>query len=91
MFLSSLGLAANRVPLSGAAPGFKGDVVFEVGGEKFVVECKRRKRLPRLWSATDRIVAFREDRGGLVFVVPSSEFERLLRGLKNGETEEADN
>jgi len=37
------GLEANRVPVSGAAPIMKGDVVVKVNeGLELVVECKRR-------------------------------------------------
>jgi Holliday junction resolvase len=37
------GFEANRVPVSGAAPAMKGDVVVKVGeGLELVVECKRR-------------------------------------------------
>jgi Holliday junction resolvase len=36
------GLQAERVPVSGSARALKGDVVVEVGGRQFSVECKRR-------------------------------------------------
>jgi Holliday junction resolvase len=36
------GLKAERVPVSGSARALKGDVVVEVGGCQFSLECKRR-------------------------------------------------
>jgi len=36
-------LTANRVPLSGSASGFKGDVHIKVGRETWVIEAKKRK------------------------------------------------
>lgn len=36
------GIQAQRVPLSGAAAGFKGDVWAELAGERLVVEVKAR-------------------------------------------------
>ncbi len=40
--LKSLGYEAHRVPASGAAQGFKGDVVAERGTQKYVFEVKAR-------------------------------------------------
>jgi hypothetical protein len=37
------GFEANRVPVSGAAPAMKGDVVVKIGeGIELIMECKRR-------------------------------------------------
>lgn len=41
--LRRLGWVSNRVPLSGAAPGFKGDVVAAKDGFNFTFEVKSRK------------------------------------------------
>ena len=35
-------LEAHRVPLSGSAPGFKGDVHIKKGRENWVIEAKKR-------------------------------------------------
>lgn len=41
-YFRSLGFASDRVPSSGAAQGFKGDVVLEKDGRKFKCEVKVR-------------------------------------------------
>ena len=41
--LNAFGLEAKRVPLSGAAAGFKGDVHYKERGIPRVMECKVRK------------------------------------------------
>ena len=38
------GLAAKRVPLSGSADGFKGDIIATLNGHELVLEAKSRKQ-----------------------------------------------
>jgi hypothetical protein len=52
--LRERGFTADRIPLSGAAQGFKGDVQFAKDGKYYVAEVKARKasfrRIYDLWS-----------------------------------------
>jgi hypothetical protein len=52
--LRGCGYTADRIPLSGAAQGFKGDVQFAKDGKYYVAEVKARKdafrRIYDLWS-----------------------------------------
>ncbi len=76
----------KRVPLSGAADGFKNDVI--VDGLKF--EVKRRKdgfKTLYNWLEDDAepdALAIRADYKGWLIVLPVDLFLKLLRGNKNG-------
>lgn len=43
VILNAYGLEAVRVPLSGSAAGFKGDIHYKERGKTVVAECKVRK------------------------------------------------
>lgn len=50
------GMQAHRVPASGAAQGFKGDIQVEHNGRKFTLEVKARKdQFSRIYSAYDSL------------------------------------
>lgn len=56
-YFRALGWTANRVPTSGAAQGFKDDVdVTDANGNKFRLECKRRKNhFKTLYAAYEQL------------------------------------
>lgn len=79
------GLEARRIPLSGAAEGFPGDVEIIAGFDgktKFTGELKRRKNLPE-WivkALSDHdFMAMREDRGSTLVVLRFDKFLELLQ------------
>lgn len=48
--LQAAGLDAKRVPLSGSAVGYPGDVCVKVGGRELTLECKNRKDFATLYG-----------------------------------------
>ena len=79
------GLEARRVPLSGAAEGFKGDVLItDAQGKVWTVECKVRSRgFSRLYDwMPDYIDALsvRADRKKRLFVLREDTFFQLIGG-----------
>jgi Holliday junction resolvase len=79
-YLRGLGLEARRVPLSGAAPGYGGDVEsYLPDGGRVLWQVKRRGRLPG-WLSLEEVdaVALREDRGGWYVLMPAELWARLV-------------
>ena len=56
--LQDVGVDAKRVPLSGSAAGYPGDVVATIAGRELTLECKSRARSP--------LYAWLEDRDALI-------------------------
>ncbi len=50
LLLREHGLDAKRVPLSGSAKGYPGDVVVTVAGRDHVLECKSRRDFATLYK-----------------------------------------
>lgn len=79
------GLAAQRVPLSGATEYAKNDVEVVAGFDgktKFCGEAKRRAGLPKFFTeALDGadFAAFRQDRGETLIVLRLNTFAELLQ------------
>ncbi len=76
-------LEANRVPLSGSATGFKGDVHIKKGRETWVVEAKKRKSgfkflYENLLGADVLVVS--EDRNRALAVLDLEDFLDMLAG-----------
>jgi hypothetical protein len=79
-YLRGLGLEARRVPLSGSAPGYGGDVEsYLPQGTRVLWQVKRRGRLPG-WLSVDGVdaVALREDRGGWYVLLPAELWARMV-------------
>jgi hypothetical protein len=79
-YLRSLGIQARRVPLSGAAPGYGGDVDSLIPGLGRVVwQVKRRRSFPD-WLGIEGAdaVAFRADRGRWYVLLPVGLWQALL-------------
>lgn len=74
-------LEANRVPLSGSASGFKGDVHIKKGRETWVIEAKKRasgfKFLYQHLEGADVLVVA-EDRNRALAVLDLEDFLDLL-------------
>lgn len=77
-WLRALGCDAVRVPLSGSAPGYAGDVRVRIGRLSFTAECKRRKSLSfERWMTTSVMFA-RSDRSETFVIMSSVAFEELV-------------
>src|SRR5690242_11090162 len=81
--LQAGGIAAERIPLSGAVGGsFTGDVVCPVRGTDRKLECKRRARafgtLYR-WMAGNFALVVRDDRTEPLVVMRLKDFTELAR------------
>jgi len=79
--LRERGIAAERVPLSGAAGGsFGGDVIATIGGEKKLIECKVRadgfKQIYG-WLGGNDLLAIKRDHDKWLVV---QTFEEYLNG-----------
>lgn len=77
------GIPAKRVPLSGAATGFKGDVLIEVAGRQMQLESKVRatgfKQIYGWIEGNDALV-IKADRQESLVVVPLQLFCELMGG-----------
>lgn len=80
-----IGLAAQRVPLSGATDYAKGDVEVTAGFDGKTIyrgECKRRASLPKFLTESlgdNDFLALREDRGKTLIVLRLETFAELLQ------------
>lgn len=80
--LQELGLAAVKVPLSGAVPDFPGDIECPVRGTDRTLECKRRRRaFGTLYSLMGSAFALvvRDDRTEPLVVLRLSDFAELAK------------
>ena len=79
--LNSYGIEAKRVPLSGAAIGFKGDIHATVNGQQLQLEAKsRRKGFAFIYDAlegNDGLVV-KTDRSDPLIVMPLRRLARLI-------------
>jgi hypothetical protein len=84
--LKEAGLEARKVPLSGSAPGYPGDLEVELPGlGKVVVEVKARKRLAlEAWLEGRGLLVLKPDRRPPLAVLP---LEALLRLAQTGKGE----
>ncbi len=80
-----IGLASQRVPLSGATDYAKGDVEVTAGFDGKTIyrgECKRRANLPKFLTESlgdNDFLALREDRGKTLIVLRLDTFAELLQ------------
>lgn len=84
----AFGLDAKRVPLSGAAEGFKGDVLIQSGDEEYRCELKRRKSLPSYFTdylADNDAVIVRQDNGTSMVLLPLAGWLEMLARRNGGE------
>lgn len=78
--MQDAGLAALRIPLSGAMNGFKGDITCPVQGEDWRVECKvRQTGFAFLYDnlADNKALIVKADRSEPLVVLRASDFYRL--------------
>ena len=75
------GLTARKTPMSGAIPGWEGDVLVNINGRRERVECKRRKAgfgtLTR-WLAGNWLLAVRDDHNEALIVMRLDDFAQLI-------------
>jgi hypothetical protein len=84
--LKEAGLEARRVPLSGSAPGYPGDLEVEVPGlGRVLVEVKARKRVGlEAWLEGRDLLVLKGDRRPPLAVLPLEALLALVRAV-NGE------
>ena len=79
--LTEGGVNAKRVPLSGAAKGYPGDVVAVMGGRELCLECKARADFKTLygWLEHRDGLILKGDRKEPLMVLTLENFLKLLR------------
>jgi hypothetical protein len=84
--LREAGLEARRVPLSGSAPGYPGDLEVELPGlGRVVVEVKARKKVAlEAWLEGRGLLVLKPDRRPPLAVLPLQALLGLIRAA-NGE------
>jgi hypothetical protein len=84
--LKEAGLEAKRVPLSGSAPGYPGDLEVELPGlGRVLVEVKARKRVGlEAWLEGRGLLVLKADRRPPLAVMPLEALLALIRAA-NGE------
>jgi Holliday junction resolvase len=70
--LEAAGIPAKRVPLSGSARGYPGDVLATMAGRDHVLECKSRRDFATLYKWLER-------RDGLILKADRKEHLVVLR------------
>lgn len=83
--LRDAGIPAKRVPLSGAAPGFKGDVLIGKGSGQKTAEVKRRAKGFRelyKWLEGADILFIRADRRQWLAVLPLDDLKKLMQKIE---------
>lgn len=85
-FCAIAGWTAKRVPLSGGAEGFPGDVyAYDPAGRKYRIESKRRAsgdgfKTLRRWLGDNDFLWLREDRAEGMVVMSAQTFRDLIAG-----------
>lgn len=80
-FENYLGVEAYRIPLSGAARGFKGDVVVPELFEDRAIECKYGNKVPKtpyLWLGDNAALIMRRKREPPLIIMRLSDWADLL-------------
>jgi hypothetical protein len=82
--LREAGLEARRVPLSGSAPGYPGDLEVELPGlGRVLVEVKARKRVAlEAWLEGRGLLVLKPDRRPALAVMPLQALLALIRAVK---------
>ena len=81
-YLQSRGIAAEKIPLSGAVKGgsFEGDINCPVRGKDWKGECKRRRQRFKeidAWLGTNKFLCVRDDRSRTLVVVALEDFAEM--------------
>jgi len=81
--LREAGLEARRVPLSGSAPGYPGDLEVDLPGlGRVLVEVKARRRVAlEAWLEGRGLLVLKPDRKPPLAVLPLEGFLRLVQAL----------
>jgi len=84
--LKEAGLEARRVPLSGSAPDYPGDLEVELPGlGRVLVEVKARKRLAlEAWLEGRGLLVLKPDRRPPLAVMPLEALLGLIRAVNGG-------
>ena len=74
------GIDAKRVPLSGAASGFKGDIIAIIDGQDWRIESKvRGNGFKQIYGWTAMTHSIKADRQQALIVMPLRKFCELVR------------
>ena len=86
--LKAAGLEARRVPLSGSAPGYPGDLEVDLPGlGRVLVEVKARKRLAlEGWLDGRGLLIIKPDRRPPLVVLPLKALLQVLQALSGSRT-----
>ena len=78
--LNKNGVHVKRVPFSGAADGFKGDVIVTLKQKDYKLECKNRKDFKTLYSWLENTDALmlKGDRKEMLLVMPLNNALKLV-------------
>ncbi len=86
--LQGHGINAKRVPLSGGAPGFEGDIILSLDDKELVCEVKARgegfRQIYR-WLGKKDILFIKADRKKYLAVIPLEIFLKILSKPNGGE------
>jgi hypothetical protein len=84
--LQAAGLGAKRVPLSGSAAGYPGDVCVELAGRELTLECKSRRDFATLygWLTGRDALILKGDRKDPLLVVRLSSALELCNLTEQG-------
>ena len=81
-FLQEQGIAALKIPLSGAVSGFEGDITCPVRGLDKKLECKRRARAFGTlygWMRDNYALVIRDDKTEPLVVMRLKDFAGLIK------------
>lgn len=83
--LRDCGINTKRVPLSGGAPDFSGDILLKIGEKEYRCEVKARKdgfKQIYKWLEERDILIIKADRKEYLILVPFEIFINLIGGKK---------
>ncbi len=89
--LEAAGIPAKRVPLSGSARGYPGDVLATMAGRDHVLECKSRRDFATLYTWLEHRdgLILKADRKEALMVLRLADFLKVLGGLSDAALIEA--
>lgn len=83
--LRGYGINTRRVPLSGGAPFFSGDILIEINGKEYKCEVKARKdgfKQIYKWLEERDLLLIKADRKEYLVIIPLDLFINFIGGKK---------
>jgi len=73
----------ERVPCSGNARAFKGDLILSINGQTFKIEVKARKKFPASeWFKNADLLIVKPDRKAPIVLLPLDTFFTLFKNIE---------